>query len=70
MIHGTHDQVSKIADIYQYATDLNASGKYFELKVYQGQPHGFMVQNGTLSQSFPANDAYCQMTTFFNRTLR
>ena len=70
MIHGTHDQASKIADIYQYATDLNASGKYFELKVYQGQPHGFMVQNGTLSQSFPAKDAYWQMTTFFNRTLR
>jgi carboxymethylenebutenolidase len=70
IIHGTHDQASKIADIYRYATDLNASEKYFELKVYQGQPHGFMVQNGTLSQSFPAKDAFWQMTTFFNRTLR
>jgi hypothetical protein len=28
-----------------------------------------MVQNGTLSQSFPAKDAYWQMVTFFNRTL-
>lgn len=70
MIHGTHDQSSKISDIYRYAADLNASGKYFELKVYYGQPHGFMVQNGTLSQSFPAKDAYWQMVTFFNRTLR
>lgn len=69
MIHGTYDQASKISDIYRYATDLNASGKYFELKVYYGQPHGFMVQNGTLSQSFPAKDAYWQMVTFFSRTL-
>ena len=69
MIHGTYDQASKISDIYRYATELNASGKYFELKVYYGQPHGFMVQNGTLSQSFPAKDAYWQMVTFFNRTL-
>lgn len=70
MIHGTHDQASKISDIYRYATDLNASGKYFELKVYYGEPHSFMVQNGQLSQSFPAKDAFWQMVTFFNRTLR
>jgi len=70
IIHGTYDQASKISDIYRYATDLNASGKYFELKVYQGEPHGFMVQNGQLSQSFPAKDAYWQMVTFFNRTLK
>lgn len=70
MIHGTHDQASKISDIYRYATDLNTSGKYFELKVYYGEPHGFMVQNGQLSQSFPAKDAFWQMATFFNRTLR
>lgn len=69
MIHGTHDQASKISDIYRYATDLNTSGKYFELKVYYGEPHGFMVQNGQLSQSFPAKDAFWQMVTFFNRTL-
>jgi len=70
IIHGTYDQASKISDIYRYATDLNASGKYFELKVYQGEPHGFMVQNGQLSQSFPAKDAFLQMVTFFNRTLK
>ena len=70
IIHGTYDQASKISDIYRYATDLNASGKYFELKVYQGETHGFMVQNGQLSQSFPAKDAFLQMVTFFNRTLR
>jgi len=70
MIHGTHDQSSPIADIYRYATELNASGKYFELKVYQGQPHRFMTENGELSQSFVAKDAYKEMVTFFDRTLR
>lgn len=69
MIHGTHDQASNVSDIYRYATALNASGKYFEMKIYQGEPHGFMIENGQLSQSFPAKDAYWQMATFFNRTL-
>ncbi len=70
MIHGTHDRASPIADIYRYATELNASSKYFELKVYQGQPHGFMIENGELSRSFVAQDAYGEMVTFFDRTLR
>jgi len=70
MIHGTYDQASPVADIYRYATELNASGKYFELKVYQGKPHGFMIENGQLSESFEAKDAFREMADFFNRTLR
>jgi len=70
MLHGTHDQGSPIDDIYRYATALNASGKYFELKVYQGQVHGFMIEKGELSQSFVARDAYREMVAFFDRTLR
>jgi carboxymethylenebutenolidase len=70
MIHGTYDQPIPIADIYRYATSLNASGKYFELKVYQGQPHGFMIVNGELSRSFVANDAFREMVTFFDRILK
>ncbi len=70
MIHGTADQASPIPDIYRYATALNTSGKYFELKVYQGQPHGFMIENGELSQSFEAKDAFREMGTFFDRTLK
>ncbi|PWB54710.1 MAG: dienelactone hydrolase family protein [Candidatus Methanoperedenaceae archaeon] len=69
MIHGTHDAPSPISDIYRYATALNATGKYFELKVYQGRPHGFMIENGSLSRSFEARDAYNEMVGFFNRTL-
>jgi len=70
MIHGTHDVPSPIGDIYRYATALNASGKYFELKVYQGKPHGFMIENGQLSESFEAKDAFREMVDFFDRTLR
>jgi carboxymethylenebutenolidase len=69
IIHGTRDEVSPVGDIYRYATDLDAAGKYFELKVYQGEPHGFMIEDGQLSESFAADDAYEEMVTFFQRTL-
>ena len=70
IIHGTYDVPSKISDIYRYAEELNASGKYFEMKVYQGEPHGFMIEDGQLSGSFAAEDAFWQMITFFDRTLK
>ena len=70
IIHGTYDVPSKIADIYRYAEELNASGRYFEMKVYQGEPHGFMIESGQLSQSFAAEDALQQMASFFDRTLK
>ncbi|OYV08777.1 MAG: carboxymethylenebutenolidase [Methanosaeta sp. ASP1-1] len=70
IIHGTYDAPSKIADIYRYAEELNASGRYFEMKVYQGEPHGFMIEEGQLSQSFAAEDALHQMASFFDRTLK
>jgi len=70
MIHGTHDAPSPISEIYRYAAELNASGRYFELKVYQGEPHGFMIKEGQLSEGSAAKDAYWQMVTFFNRTLK
>ncbi len=70
MIHGSRDQASSIQDIYKYATALDAEDKYFEMKVYQGEPHGFMIdKDGQLSQSFPAKDAFWQMVTWFRRTI-
>ena len=69
MIHGSADQASPIDGIFRYAAALQKAGKYFELKVYQGLPHGFMVQNGQLWKTDQANDAYQQMVTFFKRKL-
>ena len=69
MIHGSGDQASQIAGIFQYASALQGAGKYFELKVYQGLPHGFMVQNGQLWKADKAEDAYQQMVSFFKRML-
>jgi carboxymethylenebutenolidase len=69
MIHGSADQASPIAGIFQYASALQGAGKYFELKVYQGLPHGFMVQNGQLWKEDRAEDAYQQMVGFFKRKL-
>lgn len=70
IIHGTGDRASNISDIYTYTQALDSAGKYFEMKIYQGEPHGFMVVNGTLSETSVANDAYTQMLTFFNRMLK
>jgi len=69
IIHGTRDQASNITDIYRYAEALDAADKYFELKVYQGEPHGFMIENGELSETDVAMDAYREMVDFFDRAL-
>ena len=58
IIHGTRDKASNISDIYRYAGELDAANKYFELKVYQGEPHGFMIKDGELSENFVAQDAW------------
>jgi Dienelactone hydrolase and related enzymes len=70
IIHGTRDKISNVTDVYRYAGELDASDKYFELKVYQGEPHGFMItENKELSESFVAQNAYEEMISFFDRTL-
>jgi carboxymethylenebutenolidase len=69
IIHGTADDPSPIAGIYDYATTLQNSGAYFELKVYYGEPHGFMLSNGQLRQDEIAQDAFNQMADFFTRKL-
>ncbi|MDL1882881.1 dienelactone hydrolase family protein [Anaerolineae bacterium CFX8] len=69
MIHGTNDQPSPIGDIYRYAGALADAGAYFELKVYQGEPHGFMLSNGQLREDEIARDAFDEMVRFFRRKL-
>lgn len=69
IIHGTADDPSPIAGIYDYATALQESGAYFELKVYYGEPHGFMLEGGQLRQDEIAQDAFNQMADFFHRKL-
>ncbi len=70
MIHGSGDKASPVAGIFRYAGALDKAGKYYELKVYQGLPHGFMVQNGQLNTADEGLDAYRQMIDFFKRMLK
>ena len=70
ILHGTADRPSAIGDIYKYAGELDAAGKRFELKVYQGEPHGFMLQDGQLRTDAIADDAFSEMVDFFERTLQ
>jgi carboxymethylenebutenolidase len=69
VIHGTKDDPSPIAGIYDYAAALDAAGAYFELKVYQGEPHGFMLRGGQLRTDDVAMDALSEMINFFQRQL-
>lgn len=70
IIHGTRDQASPIATIYDYAQKLDAANKFFELKVYQGEPHGFYLKDGQVANTFAAKDARDEMVNFFRKTLR
>jgi Dienelactone hydrolase and related enzymes len=70
IIHGSRDQPSPVSDIYRYAQELDAADRYFELKMYQGKGHGFMITNGSLVKDDIAQDAFREMVTFFNRTLK
>ena len=69
IIHGTEDSASPISGIYDYATALQQSGAYFELKVYYGEPHGFILASGQLRQDEIAQDAFNEMAEFFRRKL-
>lgn len=69
IIHGTQDQPSPIAGIYNYANALTEAGKTFELKVYSGEPHGFMLEGGQLRTDEVAQNAFNEMVDFFTRKL-
>ena len=69
MIHGTADRPSPIAEIYRYAEALDAAGAPFELKVYQGEPHGFMLSGGQLRLDEVAQNAFEEMVDYFRRKL-
>jgi carboxymethylenebutenolidase len=69
IIHGTNDQPSPIANIYKYAAALTDANDAFELKVYSGEPHGFMLRNSQLREDEVAQDAFNQMAAFFQRKL-
>jgi carboxymethylenebutenolidase len=69
IIHGTADNPSPIEDIYRYTDALTEAGKTFELEVYDGEPHGFMLEGGQMRQDEVAMDAFMRMVDFFDRTL-
>jgi carboxymethylenebutenolidase len=69
IIHGTADEPSPISNIYKYAGDLTTANKYFELKVYAGKPHGFMISEGQLSSDPESMSAFREMVDFFTRKL-
>ncbi len=69
IIHGTADNPSPIEDIYRYTEALDETGRTFELEVYDGEPHGFMLADGEMRQDEVAMDAFAKMVDFFRRNL-
>lgn len=69
IIHGTDDSPSPIAQIYEYATTLDAADKLFELKIYANEPHGFMLVDSQLREDEVGVDAFNQMVSYFARKL-
>jgi carboxymethylenebutenolidase len=69
IIHGTEDEPSPIADIYNYTSELMNVGADFEMKIYSGEPHGFMLSGGQLRTDDVATDAFREMADFFKRKL-
>lgn len=61
---------SNITDIYKKSGELDTTNKYFELKVYQVEVHGFMIKKWRLFENFTAKNAYDGMISFFDRTLK
>lgn len=69
IIHGTEDEPSPISGIYDYANALQEAGATFEMKIYSGEPHGFMLADGQLRTDDVARDAFNEMADFFTRKL-
>lgn len=69
IIHGTDDSPSPIDQIYEYASTLTRAQKYFELKVYYGEPHGFMLSGSQFRTDEIVDDAFNEMVDFFERKL-
>lgn len=70
IIHGTKDQPSPIANIYAYAGKLDAANKNFKLSVYQGEPHGFLLKDSKIADTFASRDARRDMLAYFREWLK
>ena len=69
ILHGSKDQASPVDTIYDYAGKLDAAGKTFKLVVYQGAPHGFLLKDGKIDDTYASKDARREMLNYFGDTL-
>ena len=68
MLHGAADSISPIDKIYQFATRMNELGKEFELKVYSGTDHAFVMPGSERYRERASEDAYREAVSFLKRT--
>ncbi|QFP77951.1 dienelactone hydrolase family protein [Deinococcus sp. AJ005] len=70
ILHGTKDVASSISSIYSYAQKLDAAGKNFKLTVYQGAPHGFLLADSKITDTYASRDGRREMLNYFGNTLK
>ena len=68
MLHGAADSVSPIDKVYAFATRMNELGKEFELKVYSGTDHAFVMPGSERYRERASEDAYREAVSFLKRT--
>lgn len=68
MLHGASDHISPVDKIYEYATRMNELGKEFELKVYSGTDHAFVMPGSPYYRREQSEDAYREAVSFLRRT--
>jgi len=68
ILHGASDKGVPIEKVYDLSKELNARGKRFELKVYQGCDHAFTLPGGDRYVAAAADDAFREAVLFLRRT--
>jgi carboxymethylenebutenolidase len=67
ILHGASDAPVPIDLVYDLTKRLNADGKRFELKVYQGCDHAFTLPGGDRYVPEAADDAFREAVLFLRR---
>ena len=66
-LYGEADQGIPVSQVDTLKGALQAAGKTFEIKVYQGAPHGFHADYRASYRQDAAEDAWNQMIAWFKK---
>ncbi len=68
ILHGVSDPAVSIDRVFELARNLDAQGKFFQLKTYSGTEHAFTLPGGGQYNPIAADDAFREAVAFLRRT--